>query len=105
MSQFWAYHNPNPRTRAEYPFLLEIQSDLLSDLKTTVVIPLTPSLGAAITPMTRLNPMFNINGKDYIGMMQEIAGLERKYLGDAAADLTDYHADIIAAFDFLISGV
>ncbi|WP_258807867.1 CcdB family protein [Pseudidiomarina sp. CB1] len=105
MSQFWAYHNPNPRTRAEYPLLLEIQSDLLGDLKTTVVIPLISAHGAVIPPMTRLNPRFNIDGQDYIGIIQEIAGLERKYLGEPAADLTDYHADIVAAFDFLICGI
>lgn len=105
MSQFWAYHNSNPRTRSEYPLLLEIQSDLLSNLRTTVVIPLISAQRAAITPMARLNPLFTIDGQDYIGMVQEIAGLERKHLGEPAADLTDYHADIIAAFDFLISGI
>lgn len=43
MGQFWAYTNPNPATRDSYPFLLEIQSNLLRDLRTTVVIPLTRS--------------------------------------------------------------
>ena len=35
MGQFWAYTNPNPATRDSYPFLLEIQSNLLRDLGTT----------------------------------------------------------------------
>ncbi|KFZ28147.1 plasmid maintenance protein CcdB [Pseudidiomarina atlantica] len=105
MSQFWAYHNPNSRTCAEYPFLLEVQSDLLSDLRTTVVMPLTAMQNAATSRMAKLNPLFIIDGKHYIGLVQEIAGLERKHLGEPAVDLTDYHADIVAALDFLISGI
>ncbi|SFR56520.1 CcdB protein [Pseudidiomarina maritima] len=40
MGQFCAYHNPNPLTRHEYPYLLDVQNNLLNELKTTVVIPL-----------------------------------------------------------------
>ena len=40
MAQFKAYENPNKATRKTYPYLLDIQSNLLDDLRTTVVIPL-----------------------------------------------------------------
>lgn len=42
MAQFTAYANSNPVTQKQYPYLLDIQSDLLSELKTTIVIPLSP---------------------------------------------------------------
>lgn len=105
MGQFWAYTNPNPATRDSYPFLLEIQSNLLRDLGTTVVIPLTSSKTTNESRMSRLNPEFEINGESYTGITQEIAGLERRHLGQPAYDLTHYHSEIIAAIDFLISGV
>lgn len=105
MSQFCAYKNPNPATRAQYPFLLDIQSDLLSDLRTTVVIPMTPSRLAAPMSLTRLNPSIVIDGKTFIVMTQEIAGVDRNKLGDKAHDLSSYRSEIIAALDFVLSGI
>lgn len=43
-------------------FLLDVQSDLLSDLNTRVVVPLLP-VTSAPKPATRLNPTFDINGE------------------------------------------
>jgi toxin CcdB len=80
MGQFCAYKNPNPATRAQYPFLLDIQSDLLSELRTTVVIPMTPSKLAAPMSLTRLNPSIVIDGKKFTVMTQEIAGVDRNKL-------------------------
>lgn len=35
MAQFVAYENPNKATKNAYPYLLDIQSNLLDDLRTT----------------------------------------------------------------------
>lgn len=40
MSQFTVYANKNARTRKTFPCLIDIHSDLLEGLQTTVVIPL-----------------------------------------------------------------
>jgi toxin CcdB len=105
MGQFYAYNNPNPATRAQYPYLLDIQSDLLSELRTTVVIPLTPSKLAAPMSLTRLNPDIVIDGKNFTLMTQEIAGVDRNQLGVQAHDLSSYRSEIIAALDFVLSGI
>lgn len=105
MGQFCAYKNPNPATRVQYPFLLDIQSDLLSELRTTVVIPITPSILAAPMSLTRLNPCIVIDGKTFTVMTQEIAGVDRHQLGDQASDLSSYRSEIIAAIDFVLSGI
>lgn len=39
MAQFKVYENPNDATRQTYPYLMDIQSNLLDELRTTVVIP------------------------------------------------------------------
>jgi hypothetical protein len=39
-SQFTIHRNPNVHTKNWIPFLLDVQSDLVSDLETRVVIPL-----------------------------------------------------------------
>ncbi len=58
MTQFDFFKNTNHSTKALYPCLIEIQSNLLSDLQTTVVIPLTPIRQA----IKNLHPIFDISG-------------------------------------------
>ena len=105
MGQFFAYKNPNPATRAQYPYLLDIQSNLLSGFCTTVVIPLTPSKLAAPMSLTRLNPTVDMDGKSFAVMTQEITGVDRNQLGAQAHDLSSYRSEIIAALDFVLSGI
>lgn len=105
MAQFFAYKNPNPATRKHYPYLLDIQSELLSELSTTVVIPLVPVKTAATMRLSRLNPTLDINGESCIAMTQELAGIERQHLGAEACDLSHYRAEIIAAVDFMFAGI
>jgi len=105
MGQFFAYKNPNPATRTQYPYLLDIQSNLLSGLRTTVVIPLTPSKLAAPMSLTRLNPTIVMDGNSFSVMTQEIAGVHRNQLGAQAYNLSSYRSDIIAALDFVLFGI
>lgn len=105
MSQFYACINPNPATCSQYPYLLDIQSDLLSELRTTVVIPLTPAKLTSAISLTRLNPTIVIAGESFTLMTQQIAGIDRKQLGTQACDLSAYRAEIIAALDFVLSGI
>lgn len=105
MSQFYVYKNSNSATRAQYPYLLDIQSDLLSELRTTIVIPVTPSKLAAPMSLTLLNPTIIIDGKNFTVMTQEIAGVDRNRLGAQAYNLSSYRSDIIAALDFVLSGI
>ncbi|MDT8399553.1 MAG: CcdB family protein [Pseudomonadales bacterium] len=105
MAQFFAYKNSHPGTRKQYPFLLDIQSDLLSELKTTVVIPLSPAKIAAPMGLTRLNPSFTFNGETFIAITQDIAGIDRSQLLGQTYDLSAYRSEIIAAVYFILSGI
>jgi toxin CcdB len=40
MSQFTVHKNKNPKSKSAFPYLLDVQSDLLADLQTRVVVPL-----------------------------------------------------------------
>ncbi len=40
MSQFDVFDNPNDNTNQSMPYLLDVQSDLLDNLATRVVVPL-----------------------------------------------------------------
>jgi toxin CcdB len=105
MAQLCVYKNPNPRTRAQYPYLLDIQNDLLSELRTTIVIPLMPSSVASPITLSKLNPSFILGGERFTAITQDIAGIDRKQLGAHAYDLSSHRPEIIAAIDFVLSGI
>lgn len=105
MAQFIAYKNPNNRSKQLYPLLLDIQSNLLEELRTTIVIPLSPSSIASPSAITKLCPHIDIEGESYIALTQQIAGIDRSSLGKAVYDLSTYRSEIITALDFVISGI
>ncbi len=105
MAQFIAYKNPNSRTKKLYPYLLDIQSNLLDDLRTTIVIPLIPESISGNTAISKLCPRIRIDGKSFVAVTQQLSGVDRSALGKEASDLSSYRTDIIAALDFLISGI
>lgn len=105
MGQFKAYENPNKASSKTYPYLLDIQSNLLDDLRTTVVIPLSPTSLSGKAAITKLCPILEIEGKAFIALTQQIAGIDRKSLGKEVCDLSHYRSEIISALDFIISGI
>ncbi len=104
MPQFAVHENKNHDTKKTYPYLLDIQTDLLSDLRTTVVIPLRPLINAGKQTLTRLCPILTIRGRKYVAFTQQLAGIDRRHLGKIVADLSAARSDIIAALDFLVTG-
>jgi toxin CcdB len=104
MPQFDVHRNPDPRTRAEIPYLLDVQSDLLGSLATCVVVPLV-SATEMDKPAKRLNPQFNVEGKTVIMSTAELAGIPRRALGEKVGALQEQRAEIIAALDLLFTGI
>ena len=105
MPQFHLYKNSNKATQKTYPFLLDIQSNLLSDIRTTVVVPLMPERIAGPHTISKLNPMVRIKNEQFAVMTQNLAGIDRKILGDPVGDLTHYRSDVFAAIDFVLTGI
>ena len=104
MPQFDVHRNPDPRTRAEIPYLLDVQSDLLMPLATCVVVPLVPATETS-KPAKRLNPQFDVEGKTVIMSTAELAGIPRRALGEKAGTLRERRAEIVAALDLLFTGI
>ena len=104
MHQFGVYRNRNGATRSAYPLLLNVQSDLISETGTRVVVPLAPAgrTGSAAPP---LMPLVSINGKAHVLLAPLIAGVELPDLGAEEADLSAERAVVLAALDFLVSGI
>jgi toxin CcdB len=104
MSQFALHRNLNPASRARYPLLLDILSDLLESLATRVVVPLTPAAPARARTMKTLTPTLHFEGKDYVMLTPQVAGVPARELGPVVGDLASARATIIAAVEFLLSG-
>ena len=105
MRQFRVYKNRNAATRAAYPLLLNIQSDLIEESGTRVVIPLVPAARARQAVMSSLMPVIAIKGKPQLLMVPLLAAVELADLGAEDADLADQRSTIMAALDFLVSGI
>ena len=105
MAQFDAHRNTNSASSKRYPLLLDIQSNLLDELATTVVVPLAALDERSAPPITRLMPVFEIEGRRLAMHTAQLASIGRKSLGPAVASLANHREDIVAALDVLISGV
>jgi toxin CcdB len=102
MAQFDVYRLA-PRG-AGFTLVADVQNRLLDGLATRVVAPLYP-LKAKDKPILRLNPVFEIEGQRYYLAIQEMSGLRVKALGPKVASLEPRRHEIIAAIDFLVTGV
>jgi toxin CcdB len=105
MPQFTVHRNPNPDSQAAYPLLLDVQSDLMAELGTRVVVPLCSATAMKGRLMTTLTPVFEIEGKQYAMHTPQLAGISIKQLGAKVIDLAPHRDEIIAALDLLITGI
>ena len=104
MPQFTVYRNKSSQTKSTFPFLVDVQSDLLEQLQTRVVIPLTRAPGVAKKPLSQLTPALRFDGDSYVLMTPQLAGVSRTDLGAPAGTLGGERNAIIAAMDFLLTG-
>ncbi len=100
MAQFDVYENTNPDTNQRFPYLLNIQHDILSTLKTRVIVPLCSDSNA----ITHLNPTFVIEEITVFMSTADMAGIPLSSCGNLVSNLEEERSRIIAALDFLISG-
>jgi toxin CcdB len=105
MPQFALYRNRNPASRTRFPLLLDIQSDLLKGLATRVVVPLALASAARARSMRSLTPVLKFEGKEFLMLTPQFAGITARELGPAVGDLASDRDKIVAALDFLLSGV
>jgi toxin CcdB len=103
MQQFDVVANPFPQSRSRQPYLIILQSDLLThDLKTVVVAPLEPA--ALGTFADRLNPEIVVDGTPYRLITQELVTVRASVLGQAKTSAQSEHGAIITALDLLFTG-
>lgn len=103
MARYNVYRNPSKASAGRIPFLLDLQSDLLSYLNTRVVAPLVKARAFG-APAKRLNPVMTVNGVTVVLSPAQIAAAPTKVLGAPVANLAGHSNEIIAALDLLFTG-
>jgi toxin CcdB len=97
MPQFDVYRNDGGHV------LVDCQADLLSHLSSRFVVPLIdPDSG--LRRISRLNPVFEIEGRELIFFTQYATSLPVGDLGRLVTSLRDEHFRIMGAIDMLLSG-
>lgn len=106
MHQWDVFDNPSLRLRDAMPYVVLVQSDLLSHLDTRWVAPLVrvASPKRATAP-SRLMPLLNIAGESCLLLPQQTAPVLARALGKPVANLRADSHRIVDALDAVIGGV
>lgn len=105
MSQFSLYQNNDKSTATAYPYFVDVQSEMLDILNTRLVIPLTPVEMLEKKVPTHLCPIIHIDEGDFVILTHQMASVPTKILRDPVNELNTFRNEIIAAIDFLITGI
>ena len=62
------------------PFLLDVQSDLIAELGTRVVVPLYTATAMKGKTLRTLMPTFEIDDKQYVMVTPQLAGIAKRQL-------------------------
>jgi toxin CcdB len=99
--QFDVVENPDSIDARQRPYLVVLQSDLVS-LNSTVVAPLV--VQEQMKGAERLNPIMTIDGREYWLATHELFAVEQRMLRRKVGSLADQHDAIMASLDFLFLG-
>jgi toxin CcdB len=102
--QFDVVVNPDPLDTAHRPYLISLQSDLISELRSIVVAPLVPH--ERMKGAKRLNPVVTVEGSDYWLATHELFAIDQRMLSPTpVANLSNDRDAIIAALDIVFTGI
>ena len=102
MAQFDVHRNASKKSSADFPYLLEVQSDLFNESSRVVVVPLI--LASTLTNKdSTLNPEFDVEASGVALFPLDIASMNKNLLGDTIANVGADCDRIVAALDLLLA--
>jgi toxin CcdB len=100
--QFDVVANPDPIEAVQRPYLVILQSDLVSGLTSTIVAPLVPR--DQMHGAQRLNPILRVEDREYWLASHELFAVDQRILRGRVATLSEHRDAIVAALDFVFFG-
>ena len=105
MAQFDVYTNPSKKSKAYYPYLVDVQNNYISELDTRIVIPLGKASYFESEIMTKLQVKLAYEDQDLVLMTPQISSIPRNSLTEPVGSLQHVQQEIIDALDFAITGI
>lgn len=105
MAQFDVYPNPSKTSKAHYPYLVDIQNSLLSDLATRIVIPLGKRSAFGGETMQGLTPEISFADQELLLLVPQISSVPEKYLKNPIGSLSHFRDQVVGALDLAITGI
>lgn len=105
MAQFTLYRNEDSSSNDTYPYFIDIQNSLLSDLNSRLVIPLSPHTALQNTDVKRLCPVMHIDDGNFVLLTHQMTSVPKSILKTEVTSLENSRYEILAAIDMLISGI
>jgi len=105
MAQYDIYENPFPGATTTVPYVVDVQSGLIAQLPTRLVVPLSRvGAGAAKLP-SHLCPPVDVNGETLRLMPHLAAPLSSRLLKKPIASLAHRSGEVASAMDAVFSGI
>ena len=79
-----------------------LQHDTTENLETRIVAPLAQR--SAIPPAERLRPIIEMDASEHVLVVDRIAAVERRSLGQRVGSVAAHRDEIISALDLLFTG-
>jgi toxin CcdB len=105
MSQFDVYVNPSKNTRNAFPYIVDIQNPVISDIATRIVIPLGRTKDFKNEKMQGLTPELNYDGERLLLLAPQVSSIPSRLLKNPVGSLSHFRDEIIAAMDLAITGI
>lgn len=105
MAQFDVYPNPSSKTRSAFPYVVDIQSPIVCELATRIVIPLGRLQNFQSEGMKYLTPEITYDGERLLLLTPQLASMPAKLLKRPIGSLKHLRGEIVAAIDFAITGI
>ncbi len=104
MAQFDFYVNPHPGSRRFVPYVLDVQSTLIDQLDTRLVMPLSRVGVQQARLPSSLCPLLEVEGEPLALMPHLAAPVSTRLLKKPAGSLAYRSAEITGAMDAVLSG-
>ncbi|MFT6732789.1 MAG: toxin CcdB [Polaribacter sp.] len=105
MPQFDIYANPNKKSSSVYPFIINMQNDLIDDLATRIVAPLALYSKFKDEELKKLTPRVSYKEQELLILIPQITSMPARLLKEPIGSLSHLRDEIIAALDFAIIGI
>ena len=105
MAQFTLYKNQDKRSNKSYPFFVDVQNSLISDLNSRLVIPFAKHESLQKTKIKKLCPVISIQGRDHVLLTHQMTSVPVSILSKEEMSLENFRYEILGAIDMLITGI